>query len=202
MSGFLDKCSTCLRGLHGACTGLGCTCTHEVSEFNWEDDSDESLDSDISEDRRTSRHKRDDALKDQQSTGRKRAAKRYPFNCRECGHAKANCICDSFHPLDCEWRGNANCGGGHVPILGCTNGLQTDRHHGPDKAVTNNEPGNVHRICTWCHHTWHAKNNPKYDWSNTVFQSHAPRPMTEEEKFEAAVEDHARKQRKIKRIKD
>jgi hypothetical protein len=26
----------------------------------------------------------------------------------------------------------------------------------------NNAPGNVHRICDYCHNTWHAVNDPHY----------------------------------------
>lgn len=78
--------------------------------------------------------KRDAALKNQQSTGRKRAAKMYPLKRDD----------------PCEWQGKANCGGGLHPILGCIKGVQEARHHGPDKNVTNNEAGNVHRICHAC----------------------------------------------------
>lgn len=69
-----------------------------------------------------------------QASGRKLAAKLYPL--------------DSNAP--CEWKGKANCGGGDFPILGCPSmgkGVQQARHHGPEKNVQNNEPGNVHRIC-------------------------------------------------------
>lgn len=83
---------------------------------------------------------------DRHSTGRKRAAQLYPI----------------FKDQPCEWQRKKNCGGGH-PIIGCINGLQIDRHHGPVKDTLRNEPGNVHRICKSCHNRWHAVNDPLYD---------------------------------------
>lgn len=97
-------------------------------------------------------YKTDASLKDQQSTGRKRAAKLYPLNP------------DGY----CEWAGKSKQGGGTNPIEGCglrpssTIGNQQCRHHGPDKNTLNNEQGNVHRICTPCHNEWHAKNDKDY----------------------------------------
>lgn len=92
------------------------------------------------------------------SAGRKRAAELYPL--------------DQTKP--CEWRGLANCGGGKFPILGCQNGYQKHRHHGPDKDTLNNEPGNVHRICNRCHNTWHAKNDEHYDHEEFKNSPHSP----------------------------
>lgn len=91
-------------------------------------------------------YKREAALKDQQSTGRKRAAVLYPLN----------------RNGQCEWRGRTVMGGGTAPITGCTDGTQQARHHGPDKNTLNNEQGNVHRICHGCHNRWHAANDPNY----------------------------------------
>lgn len=76
----------------------------------------------------------------------------------------------------CEWAGQKNVGGGPVPIVGCDGNLiierkggdpdrgfvQGDRHHGPDKNTFANEPDNVHRICVFCHHRWHALNDKHY----------------------------------------
>ena len=90
--------------------------------------------------------KRDAALKDQQSTGRKRAARLYPLD----------------RSAACEWRDKVNCGGGSNPIKGCDDGVQLNRHHGPDKNTLNNDEGNVHRICAHCHNRWHAANDPDY----------------------------------------
>lgn len=73
-------------------------------------------------------------MKDVKSTGRKRAALLYPL--------------DKNHP--CEWRGKKNCGGGLKPIVGCLDGFQRHRHHGPVKNPVHNEQGNVHRVCATC----------------------------------------------------
>jgi len=198
------KCIPCLRGLHSLCEeGVACECTHTViieqatpSTVNNEENGEEDASQDDSihwrQTNRVSgrnsrpRYKRDAALKDQQSTGRKRAARLYPLDPN----------------ASCEWRGQSNAGGGEHPILGCTNGNQTDRHHGPDKAVTNNEPGNVHRICSSCHHQWHADNNEEYDWQSTIRFQHSPYPMTDDEWWVAVERDIKRKERKLKRIKD
>ena len=91
-------------------------------------------------------YKRESSLRDQQSTGRKRAAKLYPL--------------DPTAP--CEWRGLKHCGGGKVPIIGCNSGFQQARHHGPDKNTLNNDEGNVHRICDKCHNRWHTRNDAGY----------------------------------------
>lgn len=106
----------------------------------------------------------DSKLKDQQSTGRKRAAKMYPL----------------AEGAPCEWQGKKNCGGGENPIIGCINGTQQARHHGPDKNTLNNEKGNVHRICHLCHNRWHARNDEGYVWGST-YNSHSPTAATKEE---------------------
>lgn len=87
-----------------------------------------------------------DQYKDPISTGRKRAAQMYPI---EVG-------------MVCEWAGLAKAGGGVKPIIGCLGRPASDRHHGPDKNTMNNAPNNVHRICDYCHNTWHAVNDPHY----------------------------------------
>ena len=132
------------------------------------------------------RLKRDATLKDQQSTGRKRAARMYPLA------PEANC----------EWQGLANCGGGNYPIIGCVTGLQQSRHHGPDKSTSNNDEGNVHRICHRCHNRWHAANNKEYDWTSTIVKGHNPRPQSVEERNQAIFDELAFKANKEKRIRD
>jgi len=87
-----------------------------------------------------------DKYKDPLSTGRKRAAQMYPI---EPG-------------MVCEWATLKFAGGGIVPIVGCIGRAASDRHHGPDKNTMNNAPGNLHRICDYCHNTWHALNDPGY----------------------------------------
>ena len=84
--------------------------------------------------------------KDPVSTGRKRAAQMYPIT----------------PGMTCEWAGLEFAGGGIVPIVGCIGRPASDRHHGPDKNTMNNAPGNLHRICDFCHNTWHALNDPHY----------------------------------------
>lgn len=106
-------------------------------------------------------YKDDSNLRDQQSTGRKRAAAKFPL--------------DETSP--CEWSMKKNCGGGKKPIVGCVTGLQMARHHGPDKNTLNNDVGNVHRICHTCHNRWHTLNDDGYDWS-AVQEPHSPREAT------------------------
>lgn len=106
-------------------------------------------------------------LKDEKSTGRKRAAALYPI--------------DKENPEPCEWQGKKNCGGGRRPIVGCLNGIQTDRHHGPVKKTTRNEEGNVHRICKDCHNHWHELNDLIYDEQEYNNLPHDPVAASNEE---------------------
>lgn len=157
-------CVPCGRGFHRECR-RGCKRCHsdEVSspteEGLIEDDpqGDDSGDSP-----RTPKKLR---LKDPESTGRKRAARLYPL--------------DFSGP--CEWQGKKNCGGGLRPIIGCNEGLQQHRHHGPVKSTTRNELGNVHRICDDCHVHWHELNDLIYDQSNYELLPHSPVEATVEE---------------------
>lgn len=171
----MANCFSCLRGFHKTCRPP-CECdhdlkdkvvvitksesVHEVSEGSDEIQEQSNNGNGAGEERTTTgthRFKRDQSLKDQQSTGRKRAARAYPLD----------------RSAPCEWQGLELVGGGITPILGCgiikdgvitaAPGLQQNRHHGPDKNTLNNEPGNVHRICARCHNEWHAKNDTDYD---------------------------------------
>lgn len=135
--------------------------------------------------------------KDPVSTGRRRAQMLYPIMPGQL----------------CEWAGQKNVGGGAVPIVGCEGNLiverkggdpeqgwvQGDRHHGPDKNTFANEPGNVHRICVFCHHRWHALNDKHYGKrprredgkvdatkpflpkDDVEWSKHQPEPATEED---------------------
>lgn len=96
-----------------------------------------------------------DDMKDVLSTGRKRAAMLYPITTG----------------MVCEWAGLRYAGGGVEPIIGCAGNVLRantrdsdggDVHHGPNKSVLENSPGNVHRICKFCHHRWHALNDEYY----------------------------------------
>ena len=181
----MEICVNCLVGFHLSCLTKSCDCAlkaHQLSQQSSPTESytDEQVSINSGNDTRESASrsrsgvrsgKRDAALKDQQSTGRKRAARMYPLD-REAS---------------CEWKGLSNCGGGLKPILGCFDGKQQARHHGPDKSVSNNEEGNVHRICHCCHYRWHAANNKEYDWNNTLVNSHAPIPQSEQERQEALM---------------
>lgn len=184
-------CIECLAGECYLCLG-GCSCTHSPVESQSETPSPDD-ERGSTGGRKARRNKSDNALKDAQSTGRKRAAKLYPFLNNDGDNWN-----DGEERAPCEWRKLANCGGGTKPIIGCLNGTQHARHHGPDKSVVNNEQGNVHRICHGCHNRWHAANNKDYDWNDTTVNSHSPRPMRDEEIIEAMVNET----RKYKVIRD
>ncbi len=124
----------------------------------------------------------DSKLKDQQSTGRKRAAKMYPL----------------AEGAPCEWQGKKNCGGGSNPITGCYSGTQQARHHGPDKNTLNNEKGNVHRICHNCHNRWHTDNDAGYIWGSN-YPLHNPVAATN---AELANNELSWMNRDIKPVKD
>ena len=83
---------------------------------------------------------------DVESTGRKRCALLFPLT----------------DDMVCEWAKLKEAGGGVTPIIGCLGNKATNRHHGPDKNTLNNRPENVHRICTFCHNYWHARNDKYY----------------------------------------
>lgn len=151
-------CLKCHRGLHTSCVG-SCDCTHGLGPLVITSEEpvvneDDGTDAEQRSGPRTRRKKPRHALKDQQSTGRKEAAKLYPLD-REA---------------ICEWSLKPDQGGG-ITIPGCglrpgtIPGKQQCRHHGPDYNTLNNDPGNVHRICHSCHNSWHAANDPHKDKS-------------------------------------
>lgn len=151
-------CINCASGLHWECiqiTDSKCCCNGKPVDSEIENENDDKDDKVRS---RFRRGKRDATLKDQQSTGRKRAAVEYPLDLE----------------APCEWRRLRFAGGGQYPIIGCNNGLQKARHHGPDKNTLNNDKGNVHRICHHCHNRWHAVNDPVYDPNSPTFRPHDP----------------------------
>lgn len=135
-------CIKCARGFCLECGSCPC-CKGEISEFEVPVSAE-----------KTRFSKSSDELRDPKSTGRKRAAELYPL----------------IPDAPCEWRGQKNCGGGRFPIVGCLNGIQTNRHHGPDKDTTNNSSGNLHRICAKCHQRWH--------WLNDYLPPHKPEKAT------------------------
>lgn len=178
----MSMCPMCSMGLVSSCLGESCGQTDPVLQVETPSLTPlkiENTDADISDvdskstrnSRRKSRRGRN--LSDSQSSGRKEAAKLYPL--------------DETSP--CEWQGLGNCGGGDYPILGCVEGgFQQARHHGPDKNVSSNFDGNVHRICHYCHYRWHAKNDATYDWNAGSWPLHNPRPLTESERKTQAVD--------------
>lgn len=145
-------CRSCGRGFHNECE-LGCEICHEPV--------DRAIKS-ITGHSRGAPTKDPDKVSDVLSTGRKRAAQLYPI----------------FKDKPCEWQGQKDCGGGQ-PIIGCIDGLQIDRHHGPVKNPLRNEPGNVHRICKFCHNRWHAVNDPIYNEEEYDKTTHSPEPADE-----------------------
>lgn len=152
-------CISCGRGFHDECHD--CQTCHGIIE---DQVNNLATVGNAYQPRQGSRELPDHLVTDIYSTGRKRAARDFPLN----------------RMAPCEWRGLKNVGGG-MPIVGCVNGYQQDRHHGPDKTTTNNDPSNVHRICKKCHKRWHYTNDAVYDqqsWSET---KHEPEEATEEE---------------------
>jgi hypothetical protein len=146
-------CIGCGRGFHEECA-TDCDTCHPVIE----------LPEFVKSATGGAYYKDDDKVTDVHSTGRKRAALLFPL--------------DKDAP--CEWRGKKNCGGG-LPIHGCINGFQQDRHHGPDKTTLNNSVGNVHRICKKCHKRWHFTNDDVYDKESYVKTAHEPEDATYDE---------------------
>lgn len=151
------SCSACGRGFHKECL-KGCKKCHPKEEAVI------TISGKTSDGPRLHGSTAKD-LKDPKSTGRKRAAKLYPL--------------DPSAP--CEWRGKKNCGGGKRPIIGCLDGMQKHRHHGPVKDTTRNHEGNVHRICTSCHNHWHELNDLVYDPQQFALLPHDPEVATAEE---------------------
>ncbi len=174
-------CPMCSMGLSSSCLGGSCGQTELAQEETHSfllgipsptplktEGTDDAECEDSNRSGRSSNSRRQRSNSDSQSAGRKEAAKLYPLNSEE----------------PCEWSGSANVGGGSYPILGCPLGvksIQQSRHHGPDKHVSNNESGNVHRICHYCHYRWHAANDKTYDWNAGIWPPHEPRPLTKEE---------------------
>lgn len=173
-------CVNCACELHRQCkdkddaTGLCCCRGANSSIPNDTNDEEEEVDDEGYDDvgrkrpRKNRSLSRDENLRDIQSTGRKRAARLFPLNRTEA----------------CEWKYLKFAGGGQYPIIGCIEGLQQARHHGPDKIVTNNEVGNVHRICHSCHNRWHARNDATYVWSSIYTKHDSTTKVTDLEAFE------------------
>lgn len=153
-------CFNCGAGLHEECHSIvdgDCCCGGATGE---------DIEEESSPVAKIQRGKNDNSLRDQQSTGRKRAAVLYPLN------PEANC----------EWKGLKLAGGGKQPIIGCYEGKQQARHHGPDKNTLNNDIGNVHRICHHCHNRWHTLNDEDYEWGE-VYSPHDSKTLATAEEI-------------------
>lgn len=153
-------CVACGRGFHRECV----KCKSGACHNSEEKDAHGVLNGTTTQEEQTKpKEPKKLRLIDPSSTGRKRAAKLYPI--------------DSNAP--CEWRNLRNCGGGRRPIIGCLDGFQKHRHHGPVKTTTRNELGNVHRICSACHVHWHELNDLIYVEEEYNLLPHQPVPATE-----------------------
>lgn len=176
-------CNNCSDGLHWECLKIsdGACCCNSPSDIEEPPVAEEEDDDGPRYISRT--YKREGTLKDQQSTGRKRAAKLYPLN--------------SESP--CEWRRLKFAGGGRYSIVGCMDGTQQARHHGPDKNTLNNDTGNVHRICHTCHNRWHTENDSVYT-PDTIGNRHDPDTRATPEEIVANIAYWAN--RKLVKAKD
>lgn len=180
----MGLCIDCAEGFPELCQLGGCKREPEVTSLKDILASDVFSEPEPTKKVRDSRRKKNDMnLKDPQSTGRHRAV---------AIHGKA----DPEEP--CEWRGLANCGGGHFPILGCDSGVQENLHHGPDKSTLNNERSNIHKICSQCHNRWHTMNDPDYEWDGH-HPDHSPRKPTDSD---FTIDNQRWKNRRIKVAKD
>lgn len=151
------SCVACGRGFHAECAKGKCKKCHPKEEA--------TVVISGKTDDYVKRGKTAKDLTDPLSTGRKRAKELYPL--------------DKSQP--CEWQGKKNCGGGKIPIIGCVDGKQVARHHGPVKDTTRNQSGNVHRICTRCHNHWHELNDLVYDQREYGLLPHDPEEASVEE---------------------
>lgn len=180
----ITTCLDCAQGFHNDC-GSPCCCADKETVITSDDSATPVISipdtpilpvasSPVSTGERDGMKwsKQDHALKDLKSTGRKRAAVLYPLD-REA---------------PCEWRNLRFAGGGLYPIVGCATGNQEHRHHGPILLTTANVEGNVHRICTTCHNSWHAANDAyvKILMHTTMWRPHDPNTLATAEEQQAA----------------
>lgn len=156
-------CLPCGRGFHRECKKCKKANCHEKLKNNETEDDSNGSSEDFYDSEPRKRKSARENLKDPKSTGRKRAARVYPLD----------------RNAPCEWRNLRNCGGGLRPVIGCLDGNQQHRHHGPVKETTRNELGNVHRICDDCHVHWHELNDLIYDEAQFNLLPHQPIPATQ-----------------------
>lgn len=178
------RCLECGRGFHDECEHEECPVC-EICNPNLvvAEESDP-----VEVNNKESHYDKHKKFQDPHSTGRHRAAQLFPFVCNMCGHTKQQhgpgcdkCECDGFVRKPCEWRELKNCGGGENTIVGCGDGVQTDRHHGPIIDPLRNEIGNVHRLCAKCHQRWHLLNDEYYEDQKFMTTVHKGIPATAKE---------------------
>jgi hypothetical protein len=148
----MNPCPPCICGWHFECYEANydegsCCCNGLVDELI-----------ETTEVKRGGPTKPDELVTDVTSTGRKRAAVMYPIE----------------EGMICEWANLRFAGGGIKPIIGCEGRPASARHHGPDKDTLNNNPGNVHRICVFCHVRWHTRNDEFYGKRPSPGNSYLP----------------------------
>jgi hypothetical protein len=179
------KCGPCISRNHEDCanewvTELVCNCDHDsaydiiptppVGSIG----AALNLESEVPDSRtHTRRYKNDDAVTDQQSTGRKRAAALYPL--KDSNGSR----------IPCDFSNKARCLPSYmeVQIDGC--GLRPGtfpkhaqaRHHN-DYNTLNNERSNVALLCHDCHNLLHAKNDAFKD--NIYERIYGFRPETDD----------------------
>lgn len=165
----MPKCGPCLAGNCADCanewvTDLVCNCTHEEqptptrpvgtigAALGLEPEEPDST-------KKTRRLKSDDAVTDQQSTGRKRAAAMYPLK-DENGNRIPCDLANKPSPTLPNYM--------EVQIDGCgvrkgTLASHAQARHHNNYNTLDNERENVLLLCHSCHNLLHAKNDPFKD---------------------------------------
>jgi hypothetical protein len=169
----MSSCWACMRGQHDGCLAYiidaECDCTHETTAMPAAVGVFGGLLADVETEYTnlnlgleepdsktvTRRYKNDDAVTDQQSTGRKRAAKLYPLtdangNKKPCDFANKSAVLPKYMEVQID-----GCG---VRPHTMPNPAQSRHHH--DYNTLNNERENVGLLCHSCHNLLHARNDP------------------------------------------
>lgn len=163
----MSKCGPCLSGNCSDCANewvdyAVCNCNHapvEQSRPVGTIAAALNLEPEKPDTQRTRRLKADDAVRDQQSTGRKRAAKLYPLKTDDGKRIPCDLANKSAPTLPSYME---------VQIDGCgvrpgTLSSHAQARHHNDYNTLNNERENVLLLCHNCHNLLHAKNDPYKD---------------------------------------
>ena len=164
----MNKCGPCLAGNCADCANEWvdfqlCNCTHAEQPTPTRPvgtiGAALGLEPEEPDSRRTRRLKSDDAVTDQQSTGRKRAAAMYPLKDENGNRIPCDYANKPAPTLPTYME---------VQIDGCgirqgtlASHAQARHHH--DYNTLNNERENVALLCHSCHNLLHAKNDPFKD---------------------------------------